>query len=64
MDHRRGHREAGIVLIALDGHGDDGDLRVPGIAQALAQQGGVVRRTAHAARLCDGDSGLIRVGAP
>ena len=56
--------EARVVLESLDGQGDDGDLRVSGVAQALAQQGRVVAGAAHAARLGDADGRAVGVGAP
>ena len=56
--------EAGVVLNALDGQSDDGDLRVSGVTQALAQQGRVVGGAAHAARLGDAHGRAIGVGAP
>ena len=56
--------EARVVLEALNGQGDDGDLRVSGVTQALAQQGRVVAGAAHAARLRDAHGRAVRVGAP
>ena len=64
VDVRDTQVEARVVLDALDGQGDDGHLRVSGVAQALAQQGRVVAGATHAARLRDAHRRAVGVGAP
>ena len=64
VDVRDAEVETGVVLDALDGQGNDGNLRVPGVTQALTQQGRVVAGAAHAARLGDAHSRAVGVGAP
>ena len=62
VNHRQGDLETGVVLQSLHGGRDDGHLRVSGVAQSLAQQGGVVRRPAHTAGLGDGHGRAVGVG--
>ncbi len=61
VQQRRRRGEAGVVLDALRGDGDDRDLRVSGVDQRLADQSEVVGRTAHAAGLRDGERGVVRI---
>ena len=62
--HGGGQLESGVGLDALQGDRHDRHLRVAGLAQALAQHGGVVGGPADAAGLGDGhDAGVGVVAA-
>ena len=62
--HGGGQLESGVGLDALQGDRQDRHLRVAGLAQALAQHGGVVGGPADAAGLGDGhDAGVGVVAA-
>ena len=60
----RSDLEPGVLLDALQGDGQDGDLGVAGVVQALAEHAGVVGSTAHAAGLGDGDDAAVGVVGP
>ena len=53
--------ETGVVFQSLNGKRNDRNLRISRIAQALTQQCGVVRCSAHSAGLRDADCGLIGI---
>jgi len=57
----RGDLEPGVLLKTLHGDREDGDLGVSGVAQALAEHGGVVGGAAHAAGLGDGHDAAVGV---
>ena len=59
--HGGGELEPGVGLDPLQGDGHYRHLRVPGLAQALAQHGGVVGGPAHAAGLGDGHHAAVGV---
>ena len=61
MQQCRSGGEARIVFDALRGNGDHWNLRIASIDQCLADQAEIVRGSAHAAGLCDGERSMFRI---